>query len=108
MKFMNNYSLKHKTFCFDIDGVICTTGCKYQDAKPNTKVIKKINLLYDIGCNIIINTSRGFKSGIDWSEFTKDQVDSWSVKYHKLLLQKPAADFYIDDKNLLLKEFYEL
>jgi len=105
---MNIEQLKGKTFCFDIDGVICSTNCDYKDAKPNIEVIKKINLLYNIGCTIIINTSRGFKSGIDWSEFTNTQIDSWGVKYHKLLLQKPAADFYIDDKNLLLEKFYEL
>tara|TARA_R110000751_G_scaffold237113_1_gene338207 strand:- start:1232 stop:2572 length:1341 start_codon:yes stop_codon:yes gene_type:complete len=102
--------VKNKTFCFDIDGVICSTNCHYEDAIPNIEVIKKINLLYKSGCIITINTSRGFKSGINWSEFTENQLKKWGVKYHKLLLQKPAADYYIDDKNLLIYDFlkYEL
>ena len=67
-------------YCFDIDGTICTTDCHYEDAKPYKNVIKKINSLYNSGNSIILYTSRGSGSGIDWSEFTKKQVDDWGVK----------------------------
>ena len=50
--------IKVKTYCFDLDGVICNnTYGKYSEAKPYKKAIK-INLLYDQGNIIIIFTSR--------------------------------------------------
>ena len=40
--------MKKKILCFDIDGVICKTHKRnYSKAKPNKKVIKLINDLYD-------------------------------------------------------------
>ena len=48
-----------KKFCFDIDGVICRTAkSNYKSSKPNYKVIKIINKLYDQGHYIIIFTAR--------------------------------------------------
>jgi histidinol phosphatase-like enzyme len=102
--------LLNKTFCFDIDGVICSTNCDYNDAIPNQKIIDKINYLHNIGHNIIINTSRGYKSGIDWGDFTKKQLEKWGVNYNKLLFTKPSADYYIDDRNISIENIinYEL
>lgn len=97
-----------KTYCFDIDGVICSTNCEYEDAIPNKNIIALINKLYDNGNKIIINTSRGYKSKKDWRDLTTKQINNWGVKYHQLLFTKPAADFYIDDKNVLLDDIYEL
>ena len=37
-----------KVICFDIDGVICITHkSNYKNSKPNVKVIKIINKLYE-------------------------------------------------------------
>ena len=94
-------------YCFDIDGTICTTDCLYEDAKPFKNVIKKINSLYNSGNSIILYTSRGSGSGTDWSEFTKNQVDSWGVKYHELLLGKPMYDIFVDDRAINNKEWYK-
>ena len=66
-------------YCFDIDGTICSTDCHYEDAKPYKEVIDKINRLYNSGNTIILFTSRGTGSGIDWTELTKKQVDGWGV-----------------------------
>jgi len=99
---MENYI--NKTFCFDIDGVICSTNCHYKDAIPNKDVIKIINKLYDLNNIIIINTSRGYKSKSDWTNLTKNQLKDWNVKYNKLLFTKPAADFYVDDRNLSVED----
>ena len=39
-----------KILCFDIDNVICKTKKKnYSNSRPNKKVIKKINKLYNNG-----------------------------------------------------------
>ena len=52
--------MKLKTICFDIDNVICRTNAKneYSKSKPNIKVIKLINKLYDNGYTIKIFTAR--------------------------------------------------
>ena len=48
-----------KKFCFDIDGVICSTeNNKYHLSKPNKKAIEKINELHSSGNYIVIFTSR--------------------------------------------------
>jgi hypothetical protein len=95
-----------KTFCFDIDGVIATIvpDNDYNMAKPRRSVIEKINWLYDRGQRIILNTARGYVTGIDWREVTKKQLADWDVKYHELHFGKPAADYYVDDKMLSLED----
>ena len=93
-------------YCFDIDGTICSTDCHYEDAKPYSEVIKKINRLYNSGNIIILYTSRGSGSGTDWSDFTKKQVDSWGVKYHDLKFGKPPFDLYVCDKSINSEVFF--
>ncbi len=43
-------------------------------------------------------TARGYTSKTDWRELTEEQLQKWCVKYHILILQKPFADYYIDNK----------
>ena len=85
-------------YCFDIDGTICSTNCHYEDAVPKKDIIQRINKLYDSGHKIILFTARGYTSGIDWSRLTKEQIKDWSVKHHELIMGKPSAHFYIDDR----------
>ena len=88
-------------YCFDIDNTICSGGVPYEEAKPFPKVVKRINELYDEGHHIIISTSRGHWSGENWLEFTKQQLDEWGVKYHKIQVgQKPSVDVFVDDKSI--------
>ena len=87
-----------KILAFDIDGTICTTDCPYDEAKPYKQVIDKINSLYDKGNWILIFTARGSGSGIDYYEFTKEQLESWRLKYHELKMGKPLFDVLIDDR----------
>jgi carbamoyl-phosphate synthase large subunit len=89
---------KEKIYCIDIDGTLCTENCKYEDAKPIYKVIKKINNLYENKNKIILLTSRGYTSKIDWRKLTENQLSSWGVKYNELHFCKPYADYYIDNK----------
>jgi len=96
-----------KKLCFDLDGVICKTKKNfYRSSKPNIKVIKKINKLYDNNY-IIIFTSRYMgrsnekvslakKRGYN---FTKNQLDKWGLKYHIFRFGKPSYDVFVDDKN---------
>ncbi len=95
-------------YCFDIDGTICTnTDGDYEQAVPFKEVIEKINGLYDMGHKIIFYTGRGSTTGIDWHDLTKKQLNDWQVKYHELIMGKPAADLYIDDKGINASEWYD-
>ena len=96
---------KNKIYCIDIDGTLCTEMCEYKDAKPIVKVIKKINDLYDNNNKIILFTARGYTSKKDWRELTEKQLKEWNVKYHELILKKPFADYYIDNKAIDVLEW---
>lgn len=86
-------------YCFDIDGTLCTnTNGSYEKAEPYPDIIAQVNALYDAGHRIILFTARGSTTGIDWRELTEKQMRRWGVKYYELLLGKPHADVYIDDK----------
>jgi hypothetical protein len=37
---------------------------------------------------------------------TKMQLGIWGCKYHELVLGKPSADYYIDDKAIESNEFF--
>lgn len=93
-----------KRLVVDIDGVIAKLHPenKYEESLPNEEVIRIINQLYDWGNEIVLFTARGYVTGIDWEQTTKDQLLHWGVKYHSLHFGKPNADFYIDDKMLSL------
>ncbi len=105
---MKSINSQKKTYCFDLDGVICNnTYGEYENAIPKKEAIKKINKLFDNGNYIIIYTARfmGFAKGdIKKAEslgfnFTINQLNKWNLKYHKLLFGKPEYDIIIDDKS---------
>lgn len=86
-------------FCFDIDGTICNTPeSNYHLSTPIFERIKVVNELFDAGHEIHFFTARGAATGIDWRELTEMQLECWGLKYHKLLMGKPHADVFIDDK----------
>ena len=99
--------MKKKTFCFDIDNVICnTTKSNYSKSTPKKKVIEFINQLYDSGHIIKIysarymgrsndNINRAYKLGY---KSTYSQLKKWGLKFDKLFLGKPSFDIYVDDK----------
>jgi len=84
----------------DIDETIANTpkDRNYSLSTPIVENIKKANKYYDDGHEVVYWTARGSGTGIDWYEITKDQLDSWGVKYHGLKLGKPVYDLFIDDK----------
>jgi hypothetical protein len=95
-----------KTYCFDIDGVVCTnTYGKYEMAKPIPSLIAQINALYDAGHRILLFTARGTTTGIDWRATTERQMKTWGVRYHELHFGKPQYDLFIDDRAMSLDEW---
>ena len=109
-------------YCIDIDGTICspTVGRDYHKAEPWQDRIKVLNKLYDEGNYIIYFTARamGRFSGYHHSiaakkaeevlfDLTKQQLDDWGVKYHELIMGKPHADYFIDDKGVKDEDFFK-
>ena len=111
----NSYQncLKKKTYCFDLDGVICKTNKNhYKSSEPIKKVITIINKLYLSGHKVIIFTARYMgrskenvllakKRGYN---FTYKQLKKWGVKFDKLIFGKPSFDYIIDDKSINFKK----
>jgi len=98
-----------KTFCFDIDGVLTNEaegfGVEVFDKKtPNKEIIDIINALYKKGHEIILHTSRFWCD----REVTIIWLVRHGVKYHELIMRKPLADYYIDDKNLTIEQLKEV
>ena len=102
-------------YVFDIDGTVCeSSNSEYETATPIQSRIKKVNDLYDEGHSIIFQTARGMGRSDNsaayaykaFYEFTKNQLDSWGVKYHSLFLGKPAGDVYVDDKGIKDEDFF--
>tara|TARA_Y100000589_G_scaffold331312_1_gene384278 strand:+ start:4251 stop:5159 length:909 start_codon:yes stop_codon:yes gene_type:complete len=88
-----------KIYSFDIDGTICTnTYGDYEKADPFLERILSINNLFKKGNIIKLFTARGSTTGKDWSKLTKDQLAKWGVLYHELIMGKPEADIFVDDK----------
>ena len=108
------FNTPKKTYCFDVDGVICEHhaitqrsdgSISYHSAYPLKENIARINALYDAGNIIILYTARGQKSGEDVSDLTENQLAEWGVKYHMIHYDKPAADVYVDDRAINVKDW---
>ena len=111
-----------KRYCVDIDGTICspTVGRDYHKAQPWQDRIKVLNKLYDEGNYIIYLTARAMGRFSDQPhavasvnakevlfELTKQQLEEWGVKYNELIMGKPHADFFIDDKGVKDEDFFK-
>jgi len=102
-------------YVIDIDGTICTTQSgDYNGSIPLIERIAFVNNLFENGYEVVYFTARGMGSSnenqeaasLKWFELTKKQLDGWGAKYNELILGKPSADFYIDDKNLSIFDFF--
>ena len=105
---------KQKTIAFDLDDVLCYRPDgydhlgpeKYDYCEPFILNIDLVNSLYDDGYKIVIYTARGmtqFKGNIvDIYSYlydrTKQELSSWGLKYHQLVMGKIHYDVFIDDK----------
>jgi hypothetical protein len=108
-------------YVVDIDGTICspTVGRDYHKAEPWQDRIKLLNKLYDEGHYIIYFTARAMGRFSDQPhsiattkakevlfELTEKQLNAWGVKYHELIMGKPHADYFIDDKGINSEDFF--
>lgn len=92
---------------FDIDDTILFSKIRddgsYELIGWNNSMIAKINRLHKEGAEIILHTGR------HWNhlQLTISQLNRACVKYHTLVMGKPVADRYIDDKAMRPEEFLE-
>ena len=101
-------------YVIDIDGVICNEDVPVIDRTPYVSRVKLINDLYDNGDTIVYFTARGMRSQNDhqiasdlkYRKLTEQQLNEWGCKYHKIVFGKPNADVYIDNKNMMMDEFF--
>lgn len=99
-------------YCFDLDGVICH-GLPYSEAVPDQNIIHVLHSLKREGNTIIIHTARRMNThngnvGLvikDIAKLTLEQLELWNVPYDEIYFGKPAADFYVDDKAINIKDF---
>jgi hypothetical protein len=107
-----------KVYVVDIDGTICTKtdgDMDYRAATPFLERIHKVNELYDQGHTIIYFTARGMgrsknNPSVAYEEcytITKHQLEVWGAKHHRLVMGKPYADVYLDDKGVNDKDFFQ-
>jgi glycerol-3-phosphate cytidylyltransferase len=103
-------------YCFDLDGTICKTPLNengkpdYVKSVPIPIVVNQLKKLREEGHYIIIQTARGRSSGIDWTEWTEQQLEKWKVPYDDLepMFHKPNADFFIDDKGVDVSDWLKM
>ena len=94
-----------KKYFIDLDNTLCITqNSNYDNSTPILERIEYVNNLKKEGNYITIWTARGATSGINHSELTKKQLDSWGAKHHELRCDKPYYDLFIDDKNLRIED----
>ena len=103
-------------YCVDIDETICkkSGGSDYEASVPIVDRIHQINKLYDEGHIIKYFTARGMGRYNDdaqlararFYDITELQLKVWGCKYHYLILGKPSADYYIDDKAIRDNDFF--
>lgn len=104
----------HYTVVFDLDGTLCeqTWNGNYDKAKPIPHMIEHLNSLKRRGAYIVINTARGMKTydrdveTIEkvYRQMTENWLVEHGVMFDELHFGKPAADLYIDDKALNVRD----
>ena len=107
---------EYGTIVMDMDDTISFTHNRdFVNSTPNQEVIDKINEFHNQGWKIIIFTARGAKSCstleeriVKYDKVTRDWLDTHGVLYDDVVFGKMNADYYVDDKNISIKEFTDM
>lgn len=106
----------HKRIILDFDDTLAFHQNRdWDNSKPNSRLIKKTNKLYDEGWTIDIFTARGNISCATREEAKQKYqpgMEAWlakhGVKYHSISFDKPLAAYYIDDKGMHPDDFLDI
>ncbi len=103
-----------KTIVFDVDDTILTTVNRdYANSQPMMEVVVGLRALKEAGWYIILQTARGMGRSNGNIEEVREEVTNeittfcakYDIPYDELLLGKPWAAYYVDDKALRPEEF---
>ncbi len=103
-----------KTIVVDVDDTILTTKNRdYANSQPIVEVVNGLRALRENGWYIILQTARGMGRSNGDIESVRSEVSreieefcsKYDVPYDELLLGKPWAAWYIDDKAMRPDEF---
>ena len=104
------------TYCFDLDNTLCTThGNDYENSVPIQHNIDTVNSLQQDGNKIIIFTARGMTTcngdihKVYSLHFCKTyaQLKSWGLEEFELIMGKPSAEVFVDDRAVSDKDFFK-
>lgn len=88
--------LKNKTVAIDLDGTICSEEKTFERplARPLPGAVEAVRMIRGNGNTVIIYTARG------WEQYrvTKDWLDKNGFEYDQIVMGKPIADCWIDDR----------
>ncbi len=103
-----------RTVCVDVDDTICfTPGFEYASSVPNEPVVAKLRELHAAGWRIVLHTARGQGRSGGRIETVADvvyaEVEEFCTRFHvpydEIVVGKPFARWYVDDKALRPDEF---
>jgi|SRR3990167_89654 len=104
----------------DIDGTLFKGGTPqngYRDAKPNLEPIPGMKLspiafvkvLFNLGHEIVIYTARGSQNVTpELMLLTQAQLKEAGVEGSHIVFNKPAADYYVDDRAVTFQQLKDL
>ena len=103
-----------KAIVFDVDDTIMFTENRdYENSRPNTPLIEGMRALRDAGWHITLMSSRGMgRSGGDIASVEEqvlkeinDFCGKHDVPFNDIILGKPWAAYYVDDKAMTPGQF---
>lgn len=109
--------IARKTIVLDVDDTILTTKFRqYAQSKPIPPVIAKAREAHEKGWRIVLHTARGMGRSNGQIELVADEVieeissfcAKWNVPYDEIIVGKPWAALYVDDKAIRPDEFVAL
>jgi hypothetical protein len=102
-------SQKIKSYCFNLDNTICHTyKDDYKNSVPIQERVSKINDLFKSGSRITIKATRSLSKIDDIKEFTREQLESWSLSYNELLIASvDVSDVIVNEKAINSEDFFE-
>ena len=103
--------------CVDVDDTLCVTVNRdYANSEPIQPMIEKVRHAKAAGWQVVLYTARGQgRSEGQWqtvAEEVKREIAAFcerhNVPYDDIVLGKPWARWYVDDKAIRPDEFLEL
>ena len=97
------------------DTILFTENRDYENSRPNVPVVEGLRKLKEKGWKIILMSARGMgRSNGDIASVSVEVtaeiqkfVDKYDVPCDEIILGKPWASYYIDDKAIRPDEFVE-